>query len=173
MNRDPRIDAEIRDIFRREGGYVNHPDDRGGPTNRGITLAQYRRFKDNPSFGADDVKAITEAESFDFYYWYFGQRDMMGYPPEMFPLLLDLNTLHSPGGVRTILDGVAKFYDPDGDTKETFKTMVAQFGPVTTNALVSLRRVGYFRALVNRNRSQDAFLRGWLNRNKDFEPDWE
>lgn len=38
MNFEPIIDA----ILRAEQGYVDHPDDRGGPTNHGITLAVAR-----------------------------------------------------------------------------------------------------------------------------------
>ena len=32
------VDQMIDDILRREGGYVNHPADKGGPTKYGITL---------------------------------------------------------------------------------------------------------------------------------------
>ncbi len=38
MNFEPVIDA----ILQAEKGYVDHPDDRGGPTNHGITLAVAR-----------------------------------------------------------------------------------------------------------------------------------
>ena len=31
------IEQMIDDVIRREGGYVDHPRDRGGPTNFGIT----------------------------------------------------------------------------------------------------------------------------------------
>lgn len=34
---DPAIDALIAAVIAREGGYVDHPDDKGGPTMHGIT----------------------------------------------------------------------------------------------------------------------------------------
>lgn len=37
------IDRIIDGILAREGGYVNHPDDKGGPTKYGITEAEARR----------------------------------------------------------------------------------------------------------------------------------
>ena len=37
-----RIDAIIDDVLRAEAGYVNHPDDPGGETNFGITVAVAR-----------------------------------------------------------------------------------------------------------------------------------
>jgi lysozyme family protein len=37
------IEALIEEVIEREGGYVNHPADRGGPTNWGITESVARR----------------------------------------------------------------------------------------------------------------------------------
>jgi lysozyme family protein len=54
-----------------EGGYVDHPRDPGGATNKGVTLAVFQRF-----FGADrskeDLRAITDEQIQEVYksgYW--------------------------------------------------------------------------------------------------------
>lgn len=47
-------------ILKWEGGYVNHPNDKGGITNKGVTLATYKSFY--PNKGIEDLKRITDAE---------------------------------------------------------------------------------------------------------------
>jgi lysozyme family protein len=51
----------IKKILKWEGGFANIPGDTGGATNKGVTLATYRRF-----FGKEknckDLKEITQAE---------------------------------------------------------------------------------------------------------------
>lgn len=66
-----RFEVCIPRILKHEGGYVNHPNDPGGPTNKGITLATYRAFI-NPKGTADDLKRLTEAQAVKVYkaeYW--------------------------------------------------------------------------------------------------------
>lgn len=47
-------------VFQYEGGYVNHPQDPGGPTNRGITLNTARAYwKKDASIA--DIKAMPKA----------------------------------------------------------------------------------------------------------------
>jgi lysozyme family protein len=64
-------DESMRRLLRHEGGYSNHPSDPGGPTNHGITIADYRRHV-KPHATAADVRAMTVAEARAIYrahYW--------------------------------------------------------------------------------------------------------
>jgi len=64
-------DAALARVLAHEGGYSDHPDDPGGPTKFGITIADYRRYV-KPDAGAADVKAMTVDEAKAIYrarYW--------------------------------------------------------------------------------------------------------
>lgn len=64
-------DAAIRALLASEGGYVNHPDDPGGPTKWGITLADARRYWKGGA-SADDVRQMPESAARRIYrerYW--------------------------------------------------------------------------------------------------------
>jgi lysozyme family protein len=53
-------DTLIDDILRREGGYVDHPNDRGSCTNHGITsvtLGEWRQLGRRAT--CDEVKALA------------------------------------------------------------------------------------------------------------------
>jgi lysozyme family protein len=64
-------DDALRRVLAHEGGYTNHPSDPGGPTNFGITIADYRRYV-KPGATAADVKAMRLDEAKAIYrakYW--------------------------------------------------------------------------------------------------------
>jgi lysozyme family protein len=64
-------DEAIRRVLAAEGGYVNHPSDPGGPTNFGITLADYRRYV-KADASAADVRAMKPDDAKAIYrdkYW--------------------------------------------------------------------------------------------------------
>jgi lysozyme family protein len=64
-------DEALRRLLVHEGGYTNHPSDPGGPTNFGITIADYRKYV-KPNATAADVRAMKLDEAKAIYrtkYW--------------------------------------------------------------------------------------------------------
>ena len=64
-------DGALRRVLAHEGGYTNHPSDPGGPTNFGITIADYRKYV-KPDAVAADVRAMKLDEAKAIYrarYW--------------------------------------------------------------------------------------------------------
>lgn len=64
-------DNALRRVLAHEGGYTNHPSDPGGPTNFGITIADYRRYV-MPHATAADIKAMRLDDAKKIYrtkYW--------------------------------------------------------------------------------------------------------
>lgn len=60
------IDTLLDEIFRREAGYVDHPADRGGPTNMGITMDTLASWRGHP-VTAQDVKDMQRPEATEIY----------------------------------------------------------------------------------------------------------
>lgn len=59
-----------------EGGFANHPNDKGGPTNMGVTLATWRKQgydKDGDGdIDVDDLMFLTDADAYNIFkldYW--------------------------------------------------------------------------------------------------------
>lgn len=68
---DARFAQCVREVLKHEGGYVDHPRDPGGCTNRGITRATLESWRGVPTDCAA-VRALTEAEARAIYrarYW--------------------------------------------------------------------------------------------------------
>lgn len=64
--------AALKLVLVHEGGYVNHPADPGGATNKGVTQAVYDGFRARRGDAARSVKQITNAELETIYrdqYW--------------------------------------------------------------------------------------------------------
>lgn len=62
----PRLQQLIDALIAREGGYVNDPDDSGGPTKYGITLAALHEWRRAPVTAAD-VEALDRSEAAQIY----------------------------------------------------------------------------------------------------------
>jgi len=54
------FDAALARVLAHEGGYTNHPSDPGGPTNFGITIADYRKYVKSDAKAADVRKMVID-----------------------------------------------------------------------------------------------------------------
>jgi lysozyme family protein len=164
------IEALISRVIEREGGYVNHPADRGGPTNYGITLAALHDWR-GASVGAGDVAAMTEQEARAIYrdrYFVRPGLDCVTDPATL-DLLFDFAVNSGPGAAVKALQ-LCLGVPADG-----------AFGPQSRAALAAVtnwpalfyrlkaERLELFLRYIGRDPAQAVFAAGWANRLDHFE----
>jgi lysozyme family protein len=156
--------ASLPFILRWEGGYVNHPADPGGATNKGITQRVYDDWRIRKALPARDVRQITDIEIHAIYeanYWLPPRCDLLRNPLD----LIQFDTAVNMGVGRAVRMLQATLgCGMDGD-----------FGPETERAAAACdigvavtrycdRREGYYRDLAQRKPKLAVFLKGWMNR---------
>ena len=170
------VDAMIEDILRREGGFVDHPNDRGGPTNFGITLRTLASWRES-DVSRDDVRRMSLAEARAIYKdRYFLQPQTDRLPAAVQPVVFDMSINHGPGTAIKLLQEVLQAASPpcsvDGGVgDETIQSATKALTAVGAKALVNKlvdRRVALFRAIATNDVSQEVFLKGWLRRAEEF-----
>jgi lysozyme family protein len=167
------IDRVLDEVIRREGGYVNHPADKGGPTKYGITLGTLAKWRGR-AVTADDVYRLSEAEARQIYRQryvvdpgYAGIRD-----PQLTALLVDCCVLYGEDDASPWLqqaanaDGAALKVDGKVGPKTIAAVNVLDPDKLIRRICASrLRKMG--RVITDRP-SQAAFAAGWSNRLAEF-----
>ena len=149
-------------ILKWEGGFVNDPNDSGGATNKGVTLATFRRYK-GASASVDDLKAITDEDwtaIFKVMYWDKCKADNIN-SQSVANLLVDWYWMSGTKAIKyvqriigTTEDGIVG--------KQTLAKLNAK-GDGLILDIYDYRKDFYHRIVANRP-TQKLFLRGWLNR---------
>lgn len=171
------VDQMIDDIIRREGGFVNHPADRGGPTNFGITQKTLSQYLGRAAT-VEEVRALQRDVAEDIYrkdYYVAPRIDTL--PARIQPFVFDSAVNHGPRRAVRFVQQVcnqAGFgpLDVDGICGPNTRRVAAQadrvMGDWLLAALVEQRR-NFYHAIVRADPSQDVFLDGWLNRIAEFD----
>lgn len=168
----------IDNILRREGGYVDHPDDRGGATNYGITIGTLSRYLGRAALKSD-VRNLSEDVARDIYERnYFEGPRIHRLPEAIQPFIFDCAVNHGPRRAIKFVQSVVNQtgYQPrlseDGamgpNTRKGAEWAQAQMGDLFLSALLEERR-NFYHTIVATRPSQEVFLKGWLNRVKEFE----
>lgn len=135
----------VAEVLKHEGGFVHHPRDPGGATNRGITLATLADWRGREVTPAD-VQAMTEAEAREIYrarYWNAVQGDHL--PAGVDLAVFDLAVNSGVGRAARMLQ------------QQLGVTVDGAIGPRT---LAAVGRVNASRLTGDLCRARLAFLRG-------------
>lgn len=159
-------------IAKWEGGFVNHKYDRGGATNKGVTMAtfkQYRKANKLPVPSVDDLKNISDTEWMDVlktYYWNRWRADEIT-NQSIANLLVDWLWGSGVYGIKypqqvlgVVVDGIVG--------KKTLDAINNYLDQEELFYKLWNRRKQHFEGIVRNNPTQKVFLKGWLNRLNDF-----
>ena len=168
----------IKTVLKHEGGFSDHPADRGGITMYGITRKVYEAYLGKP-FASDDearkvMKAMPLTHAQAIYkknYWdaikgdqitkyskgsfIFGQAVNAGPTAAIKRTQKVLKELNPLGFNKISIDGIMGKTTIDALNSVDEKTFVVKFHQATQDA---------YNAMVKKNPSQAVFLTGWFKR---------
>lgn len=187
MNLSPYEQA--KEIVRREGGWVDHKNDRGGATNYGVSLRYAKGIgldlDGDGDTDADDIRLVTPETAVELYLDdFFRAPKIDRFPEAIQPVLFDMAVNAGGGGAIKILqtllgaihDTVSDLVPdpgrPDGAAgRKTFAAFKAAWDLMGSKTVVNAycdERKAFYRDLVRRRPSQKVFLKGWLRRTDEF-----
>lgn len=146
-----------------EGGFVNNPNDKGGPTNKGIALRTFRnRFGSDKT--VDDLKAMTDdqwSEIIKSEYWNMCKGDDIA-SQSVAEIICDWCVNSGPSQIRKIqfLLGVKS----DGVVGPKTLSAINSQDPETFFNRIKAARERFYHDIIAKSPSQRVFLKGWINR---------
>lgn len=180
------VESIATEIVRREGGYVNDPDDPGGATNHGVTIHTMRRLGQDLNgdgrVDAADVRALTRDKAVDIFIKHYFEAPRIHLLPE--PLqasVFDMQVNAGANAVRILQRLLAAFGEP--------VAVDGAIGPVTERAAAAamrkapehlvdaygIERRNYYYRLADKRASARKYARrtdggkgGWITRAEEF-----
>lgn len=159
------FDELIGDVLRREGGYVNHRSDRGGPTNYGITQ---RVYSDWSGTAGRDIRNMEKTEAVKIYfdlYWTPAKCEQL--PAAIRGIHFDSAVNHGVGRAAKLLQTAAAV-DVDGVIGKNTLAAVHATHPELLKFRYVAERYKFYGDIIQRDRSQLVFMAGWMARMEHF-----
>lgn len=151
-------------ILKWEGGFANHPNDKGGATNKGITIATFRHF-----FGSgatvEQLKAMTDEQwetVFRKGFWDPFKGDEIR-NQSIANICVDWAW---GSGTTTAIKQVQRLLGvtADGIVGNITLGAINNAEPEKLFGKIKSARLSFVEAIVKRDASQQVFLKGWRNR---------
>lgn len=160
----------ITEIIRREGGdkYTNRPNDRGGPTKFGVTLATLSEWR-GVKCTAQDVQNLTEREAREIYFHrYISQPKFDKIEHHVIrEFVIDIGVNSGTGTAARTLQRAAGVKD-DGVLGPITLSAVNKFDPKELLLRLVAERIVFLGRLITRAPNQAENAHGWMNRVAEF-----
>jgi lysozyme family protein len=178
-------------ILKHEGGYVNHGNDPGGPTNFGISLRYLKSIGDLNGDGVlegdldldgdidiEDIRSMTPLQARDFYFrhWWvryeYGRIDDQHIATKVFSLSINMGSKQAHKLIQRATWAIKGYDDipDDGILGKLSFAVINELPQDTLLAAYKSEAAGFYRALVAESKykrpvkSKEDFLEGWLRR---------
>lgn len=154
-------------LLQLEGGYTNHPDDLGGPTNKGVTLKTFREY-------CGSERSIQDLRNMSYGTWKQIMKDLY-WDKCLADQIRDQNVaeLIVDWCVNSGMIGLRKVQEiagakPDGIAGS--KTLAAVNTPDQKELFdrIMAARKQFYVNIVKKNPKQKVFMAGWMNRLEMF-----
>jgi lysozyme family protein len=150
-------------VLHHEGGFVSHPEDPGGATNKGITHKTYADFLGRPLEDVSELKNIPDEHVQLIYksgYWNKVKADEL--PGGVDFCVFDWAVNSGPGRAAKALQK-AVMVSQDGAIGPKTLAAVSEMTPTEIIESITNQRTEFYKGL----NTFDTFGRGWLRRAKE------
>lgn len=161
-------------LLRLEGGYVNHPMDRGGPTKYGVILSIWKEYghdmDGDGDIDADDIKLLSEEDAKFIakkLFWDYFLADRIN-NSSVAEFIVDWGY---NSGRKTVAKKVQQLLGMPDDGivgEQTLRKINDADASLLFNSLKTSRIV-FLNNIIKRSPNQIVFYRGWMNRVNSFE----
>lgn len=168
------LDTALDFTLEHEGGWANHPNDKGGPTMYGITKATYDAYRRARQLPMRSVRQISREETRDIYemrYWRKFRCDAVEViSPRLAIMLFDFVVHSGNWGVKHLQRVLSVAQDGAIGPKTLASIAERVKSPVGHAKLLAgyLEDRRSFLLHLATKPGQDAFRDGWMNRIEDL-----
>ncbi len=157
------FDAALAFTLYFEGGFSNHPADKGGRTYRGILQTEYNAYRARRGLPPLDVTKMSEAELLEIYQGYWDGSQAVQMHPSLAIVMFDTAVNFGIHNSITFLQQALGLSQTGVFDAQTIYALQQGNNKYTAMQIVN-ERILYRYKRVQEDPSQMAFFHGWLSR---------